>query len=66
MTVEVVNLRRARKARARATAEREAAANRVLHGRSKAERAVAEAETRRQSSRLDAHRIPGAEERGEE
>lgn len=38
MTAEIVNLRKARKAKARADKERTAAENRVVHGRSKAER----------------------------
>lgn len=38
MTAKIVNLRKARKAKARADKERTAAENRVVHGRSKAER----------------------------
>jgi hypothetical protein len=44
---ELVNLRRARKARDRADAEKAAEANRRKFGRSKAERAQADAETDR-------------------
>jgi hypothetical protein len=39
MAAEIVNLRGARKAKARAAREAEAATNRALHGRTKAEKA---------------------------
>ncbi len=39
MTAEIVNLRKARKAKARADKEQRAAENRAVHGRSKAEKA---------------------------
>ncbi|MBY0336485.1 MAG: DUF4169 family protein [Acetobacteraceae bacterium] len=39
MTGEVVNLAKARKARDKAAAEREAAANRARHGRTRAQKA---------------------------
>lgn len=38
MTAEIINLRRARKAKARQDATREAAANRALYGQPKAQR----------------------------
>ncbi len=38
MTAEIVNLRKARKSKVRADKERQAAENRAVHGRSKAER----------------------------
>ncbi|MBW3095889.1 DUF4169 family protein [Pseudohoeflea coraliihabitans] len=47
MTGEIVNLRMARKRKRRATAEDEAARNRLSHGRSKAERQAASLETAR-------------------
>lgn len=50
---EVVNLRRARKARARGTAETTAATNRTAFGRSKAERAATAAEAARLERGLD-------------
>jgi hypothetical protein len=50
---EVVNLRRARKARARDTAETTAATNRAAFGRSKAEREAAAAKTARLERGLD-------------
>lgn len=47
---EIVNLNRARKAREKAEQTRQAAANRVAHGRSKAEKAQdAQAEARRRA-----------------
>jgi hypothetical protein len=58
---DIVNLRNERKRVKRRQAEDKAAANRVLHGLSKAERALAEAK-RDQSVRLvDGHRIDKTE-----
>ncbi len=51
---DVVNLRAARKARARRHKEAQAVANRALHGRTKAERATDASERRRLSDTLDA------------
>lgn len=53
---EVVNLKRARKAKARAAADADAAANRVAHGRSKAERNQARAEKAAADRKLDGHK----------
>ena len=53
---EIVNLRLARKARDRRQREAAADANRVLHGRTKAERAAAEAERARTDKALDGAR----------
>ena len=53
---EIVNLNRARKARERDQARRAAAENRILHGRTKAERNKTEAERRAQARALDGHR----------
>ena len=57
MTGEVVNLRRVRKARDRAEREVVAAANRVVHGRTKPERQAQEIETTRSERHLDGHRL---------
>ena len=60
---DIVNLRSARKRAERQRAERTASANRVLHGRSKAER---ELETKRATKArrdLDRHRIETGDER---
>ncbi len=60
MTGEIINLRRARKAKARREAEDAAARNRTLHGRGKAERACDTAERARQEqarARLERSRI---------
>jgi Domain of unknown function (DUF4169) len=54
---EVLNLRRARKARDRAEKDRAAEANRIAFGRSKAERLASEAQNDLERSRLDAHRL---------
>ena len=53
MTGEIVNLNRIRKARAKSTAKENAAANRVAHGLTKAERDKAKAERERLSRLLD-------------
>ena len=50
---EIINLRLARKARGRATAEAEAAANRVKFGQSQQEKQAARAETLRAEKTLD-------------
>ena len=50
---EIINLRQARKAKVREEANRTAAANRVAHGRSKAEKQLASAEAERERLRLD-------------
>lgn len=50
---EVVNLRRARKAKARTEAADQAALNRAAHGRSKAEKQAAASETARRERLLD-------------
>lgn len=47
MSADIVNLRRARKAKARAEKEQRAAENRVLFGRSKTERTMSAAEKER-------------------
>ncbi|MGY6412191.1 MAG: DUF4169 family protein [Alkalilacustris sp.] len=56
MTGELVNLTRARKARARAAKRAEADARAALQGRTKAQRRLEEAEATRAATRLDAHR----------
>jgi hypothetical protein len=53
---EIVNLRRARKARSRAEREHNAAENRARFGRGKAEKARTAAETERRERHLDEHR----------
>ncbi len=50
---EVINLRRARKGKARAGKEKTAGENRVRFGRTKAEKAAARAEQERAAHRLD-------------
>lgn len=52
----IVNLNKARKARVGAEGGAEAAANRVRHGRTKAERAAAETAARKAARLLDGHR----------
>lgn len=56
MTADIVNLRRARKAKARVDRGREAAANRAAFGRSKAEKEKTGAARRLAERKIDAHR----------
>lgn len=53
---EIVNLRLARKRKARASKERDAAGNRAAFGRPAGEKAADRAEGAREARRLDAHR----------
>ncbi len=54
---EVVNLRLARKRKARAEHDAAAAASRALHGRSKAEKAAQKSSRERDKTLLDGHRL---------
>ncbi len=54
---EIVNLRRARKRRARQEAEQQAQQNRIAFGRTKAERSHTEAERDKAARTLDGHRL---------
>lgn len=54
---EIINLRRARKARDRASAEAQAEQNRIAFGRTKAERKLTGAETTLAERRLEGHRL---------
>ena len=56
MTADIVNLRRARKDRARRSNEQVAVQNRAVHGTPKAQRRLTEAERTLAARRLDAHR----------
>jgi hypothetical protein len=57
---EIVNLRRAKKAKARAAAEDEAASNRALHGTPKPFRDVTKARSKKSAHEFEAHRLdPG-------
>lgn len=53
---EIVNLRMARKRKQRADAQSVAEENRLLHGRSKAEKRIAEAEQEAAVRHVDGHR----------
>ncbi len=53
---EIINLNRARKARAAADKKATAAANRSKHGRTKVEKDLNDAERDLRSDKLDAHR----------
>lgn len=53
---EIVNLKRARKARARAAAEADAQTKRVAHGRSKIEKSLSKAEKNAAHRKLDGHK----------
>ncbi len=54
---EIVNMRRARKGKARAEKDARAAGNRTRFGRTKAEKRESEAESRRVEKKLDGKKI---------
>ena len=54
---DIINLRRARKAKKRDEADKTAAANRLSFGRSKAEKQGAAAEDARVKAKLDGHAL---------
>ncbi len=56
MSAEIVNLRRARKSRARAEKEEQAAENRRRHGLSKAEKQAERAERDQADRHIEGHR----------
>jgi uncharacterized protein DUF4169 len=60
---DIVNLRRARRKAVRQAAERKAAANRLLHGRSQAERDLEALRSAKAQRDLDRHRIVTEDER---
>jgi hypothetical protein len=62
MSADIINLRRARKAKARNEREKEAADNRVAFGRSKGEKALADAERQRADKSIEGHRREPGEE----
>lgn len=53
---DIVNLKRARKAKERAEAEAKAQANRVAHGRTKTEKKLTQAEQEAARRKLDGHK----------
>jgi hypothetical protein len=57
---DVVNLRRARKDRARTEADRKAQANRISFGRTKTEKSLTSAERALAERRIDGHRLDRA------
>jgi hypothetical protein len=57
MGAEIFNLRRARKAKAKADKDKTAEANRVLHGTPKALRNLAEARKDKADQALSCHRL---------
>ncbi len=59
---EIVNLRRARKAKERAEKEKTADANRVLHGTPKRLRKLSETEKDKAEQRLSGHRLENKDE----
>jgi Domain of unknown function (DUF4169) len=60
MSADILSLSKARKAKARADKEAKAAGNRVLHGRTKAEKQLANAEKALADKRVAAHRLEPA------
>ena len=59
---EIMNFRKARKAKARATKDEKAAENRAKHGRLKQERSLTEAAKTLLDRKLDAHRREDVDE----
>ncbi|HKY18957.1 MAG TPA: DUF4169 family protein [Rhizomicrobium sp.] len=62
---EIVNLRRARKAKGRAEKEKAADANRVLHGTPKALKKLSAARKNKAEQHLTGHRLEGDRSVGE-
>jgi Domain of unknown function (DUF4169) len=60
MSADILSLSKARKAKARAVKDAQAGQNRILHGRTKAEKAKDEAERVKAARRIEAHRIEPA------
>ena len=60
--VDLINLRRARKAKAKAEKEKAAQANRVLHGTPKSLRNLAQARKDNADSVLSGHRLENKDE----
>ena len=60
---DVVNLRMARKQKARAEREQVAAENRAVHGRTKAEKQRDRIEAERAAGHVDGHRLDRADRR---
>jgi hypothetical protein len=58
---EIINLRRARKQAKRLKAEQQSAVNRLVHGRSKAERELERAATDKARRIVEQHRIEGGD-----
>ncbi|MBO6673907.1 MAG: DUF4169 family protein [Rhizobiales bacterium] len=54
---EIVNLRQARKAKARSQKEKVAETNRALHGRTKAEKQVEKSTKHKVAKHLDDHKL---------
>lgn len=59
---EVINLRTARKAKARAAATAQADRNRIAHGRTKGEKQAAKLEAETLRKKLDGARLEGSSE----
>ncbi len=54
---EIVNLKRAKKAKARRAVDEAAAASRIAHGVSKAQKTLAQAQRKKDASALDSHKL---------
>jgi hypothetical protein len=59
---EIVNLNRARKARAKADKQKTAQANRVLHGTPKSLRNLSEAKKKQAARRLSGHELENGDD----
>lgn len=63
---EVVNLRLARKRKARVEHDAQAAANRALHGRTKSQKTAEKTARQRGDALLDGHRLGKPDENGQQ
>lgn len=58
---KVINLKQARKEKARNEKDKKAEANRAFHGMTKAEKLKAREEKRKLSNHLDGHKLPDSD-----
>ena len=58
---DIINLNKARKARDKAIKETQAEQNRVVYGRKKSEKTASKDDARKQSLKLDDHKLDGSD-----
>jgi hypothetical protein len=62
---DIINLRRARKLKAREASEKNASVSRATFGRTKVERVTAQSERERADRHIEGHKLPSDREDGE-